>query len=128
MALIAAPALCETSFFDIGGIHGTGATSSLSESAGAIVYDDGYRRLAIDVPANLRIVGQTMVEGIPGGPYTVRLYRRSDGGFVKETTSLADGSYEFTDIPDAEYQVVAVDDEAGTDYNDVIAGRVTPVP
>lgn len=55
----------------------------------------------------------------------VRVYRRSDGQLIGETTSDAgDGTYEVA-CPDEEVQRIALDDDAGDLYNDII-DRVIP--
>lgn len=58
---------------------------------------------------------------------TVRAYARSSGRLVSETISNAGtGAYELA-CPDEEIQRIALDDSAGTLYNDLI-DRILPGP
>lgn len=64
------------------------------------------------------------------GVRTVRLYNRSTGALVSSTTSAGDGTFTCLadfDLAATELQVVALDDVAGTVYNDLIFGGVLPV-
>lgn len=56
---------------------------------------------------------------------TVRAYRRDTGALLGETTSDSGGAYSFTLTYAGECNVVALDDSAGTVYNDLIL-RTTP--
>lgn len=60
----------------------------------------------------------------------IRLYNRSTGALIGETLSNADtGAYAIaTTMPNdaAQHQLVFLDDDAGTQYNDIVQGRVTP--
>ena len=51
---------------------------------------------------------------------TVRLYDRETGELLSTTTTAADGSYAFSLNSAGEVQVIAMDDTAGTLYNDLI--------
>lgn len=60
----------------------------------------------------------------------VRLYNRSTGALIGETQSRADtGAYAIaTTMPNeaAPHQLVFLDDDAGTQHDDIIRGRVSP--
>ena len=60
----------------------------------------------------------------------VLLYRRSDGAFIDEGYSYYDGTYSIacgTPYNAEEHFVVALDDDAGTQYNAVVLDKVLPV-
>ena len=73
------------------------------------------------------IEGTVKEEGV-GVERTVRLYKRSDGSLIGETTSAADGSFSIGGaIDNEEYYVVALDDTSDvTDYNALIYDRIIP--
>lgn len=77
-------------------------------------------------PASYTVSGVVMEEGAPGSGRKVRAYRRDTGALLVEGTSAATtGAYSLTFTYGGEVQVVCLDDDAGTTYNDLIA-RVTP--
>ena len=57
----------------------------------------------------------------------VRLYNRDAGSLMDETTSSGDGYYYLTTTASGEHFVVAFDDEAGEDFNAVIADKLQPL-
>jgi hypothetical protein len=74
------------------------------------------------------IMSGTVKEGGSPVERTVRLYARSTGAMADETTSAAvDGAYSFDDCPPEPCYVVALDDDAGDDFNAMILDRVIPV-
>lgn len=79
------------------------AATGFSKTVSGVIYDDASAPVA----------------------RTVRIYRRSDGAFVGEATSDAStGAYSIP-CPNVEVQRIALDDAAGTLYNDII-DRVLP--
>lgn len=51
---------------------------------------------------------------------TVLLINRLTGQIEQRTESASDGTYSFQYLPNVEYLVVCLDDDAGTTYNDLI--------
>lgn len=75
-----------------------------------------------------RIVGTVKEAGSPSDLAVVRrvrLYRKRDGVFVKETWSAADGSYAFNNI-DATIQYYVLSFDHTGNYNGVIKDTITP--
>ena len=64
--------------------------------------------------------------GSPAVGRTVRLYERAGGNLLASTTTDANGDYRFRMLSVIPTQVVALDDDAGTQYNDLILGWVVP--
>jgi len=57
----------------------------------------------------------------------VRIYKRSNGSFIKETMSNSDGTFKIDGLLDLEeYYVVCLDDDEGTEYNALIYDRIIP--
>lgn len=77
--------------------------------------------------ATYAVSGVVKESGSPVSGRKVRAYRRDTGALLGETTSAATtGAYSMTVSYSGEVQVVCLDDDAGTTYNDLIA-RTTPV-
>ena len=76
--------------------------------------------------ATYAVSGVVMEGGAPVSGRKVRAYRRDTGAMLGETTSAATtGAYSLTLSYGGEVQVVCLDDDAGTTFNDLIA-RTTP--
>lgn len=59
---------------------------------------------------------------------TVRAYRRDTGALIGETVSAADGTFSIdTSGYTGECYVIALDDNAGVDYNAKVFDRIVPV-
>jgi hypothetical protein len=109
--------------FQLYGYCGTGTSS----------YSRGifFTKMEID-PSHLtalKTVSGTVTEGGSAVARTVRAYDRDNGELLGEATSDAgDGTYAFGSliIPGTDVYVIALDDDAGTDYNALIDDRVTP--
>lgn len=56
----------------------------------------------------------------------VRLLRRDSGWVLDVTVSGSDGSFSFGGVQSVPVDVVFQDDDAGTQYHDIIVARVTP--
>lgn len=57
----------------------------------------------------------------------VCLRERRAGIIVRETMSAADGTYSFPNLSTSYvFDVTVMDDDAGTQYNDITVARVTP--
>ncbi len=64
----------------------------------------------------------------PKSGATVRLYYRPNGLLIATTTTDGSGNFSFSGLDTADlenYSAVAVDDDAGTDWNLAVADRIT---
>jgi len=89
-----------------------------------------YRHDSIPAAFPLTVSGTVLNDAGAGATRTVRLYDRAYGVLLAETTSVAGsgGAYSMTapavaDVP--EVIRIALDDDAGTLYNDIV-DRVIP--
>jgi len=64
-------------------------------------------------------ISGTVKESTTSIERVVRLYNRSTGALVDSTNST-DGTFAFAELENIQYQVVCLDDSAGTEYNDLI--------
>lgn len=100
-------------------------TSTTSSPRGAIISNIDISSGTIATGA--KTVSGTVAENGTGVARTVRVYSRTNGKLLAETTSAADGSFSFTDlVGTGDRYVVALDDDAGTDFNALIYDRITP--
>lgn len=72
--------------------------------------------------------GVTQLESIPAGSRTLYLYRRDTGEYMGTTTSSGDGTFSMTTTYSGTHFVVAIDDDGGADYNEVVVGNIIPLP
>lgn len=81
----------------------------------------------LELSLDNRFISGTITEKGKKVARKVIVYRR-DSPYEKvgETTSASDGSFKITALPNVQCMVVAQDDDAGTDFNDVIIARVIP--
>lgn len=77
-----------------------------------------------------KIEGVVEVSNVPTGYLLVRLYKKSSGELISQTTSLSDGSFIFNNIANitSGYFIVAFDSTTSPIYNAVIFDRITSVP
>ena len=69
--------------------------------------------------------GYTKMSSIPVSRI-LYCYRRDTGQFMGSTTSSGDGSFNLITTYSGAHFLVALDDEGGADYNDIIIGNVVP--
>lgn len=69
--------------------------------------------------------GYVYEEGSPVSR-TMYLYTRGAGTYITTTTSSGDGYYYMETTNSGSHFIVCLDDDAGTDYNDLIVGDVYP--
>lgn len=70
--------------------------------------------------------GYTQIDGTGIGPRTIYAFRRDNGTFMGSTTSSGNGYFYLPTTYSGSHLIVALDDDAGSDYNDLIFGRVYP--
>lgn len=83
---------------------------------------------SLTAPAPVSFDGKVIEEGTPVAR-TVRAHDRATGALQQEVTSdAATGDFTFDNLVDGvEYYIVALDDDAGTNYNAVIYDRIVGV-
>lgn len=100
------------------GLHGHGRWQEFA----VVRWQEGIYAIATKFLGGSTKVGGTSVRRV------VRVYRRSDGAFVKETTSRPDGLFDFSQMVEGEeYVLTCLDDVAPEDFNDLVHAQVTPV-
>jgi hypothetical protein len=98
---------------------------SIAVSMGDLYQKRVFNIAPTPVTAGVTVSGAVYDDTGAAAARTVRVYRRSDGTLIAETTSDAvTGAYSVT-CPAGEVQRIVLDDAAGTTYNDII-DRVIP--
>ena len=78
------------------------------------------------IESNYYFSGYTQIDGTGTGPRTIYAFRRDNGTFMGSTTSSGNGYFYLSTTYSGSHLIVALDDDGGSDYNDLIFGRVYP--
>lgn len=100
-------------------ISGVRAKSTYTGNASALILFQRYMSSNV-----LGQVSGTILEAASPVVRTVRLYHRQTGAFLKETQSNASGVFSFDVGSSGPFYVVALDDDAGVNYNAKIFDKV----
>jgi trimeric autotransporter adhesin len=126
----AAGTLPETGYFYNGLIDET-RILNVSKSAAWVKADyynmfDILNTYELELHPRFYFSGFTMINHTLVGGRKVLAYRRDTGEYMNETVSEVDGSFYLETTYSGTHFIIALDDDAGENYNDVVVGNILP--